>query len=138
MHTCPTARSRSAGRLIALAALLSATASAVSGPLPVATDLRVLLRQAIDSPTGTASAELRTPEAQALTQQVGMRTPVLVDVATETVYAEEGCRRLRVTFILKGVVLTPGAASQNRAMQYGLNYCRDGRPPRSLAVQGSR
>lgn len=131
-------RTRTAHRISALVAALALAASAAAEvPRPEISDLRALFRAAIDSPDGRAVGVLRTPEADALTRQVGMRTPVLVDVDTQTAYAQEGCRRLRVTFRLDGVILAPGAAPQRRVMQYGLNYCRDGQPPKSLAVKGA-
>lgn len=139
MRTNPATRARIALTLSVLfAASHAAICVAAEAPRGVATDLRALFREAIDSPDGRVRATLRSSEAEVLTRQAGMTKPVVVDIDTETIYAQEGCRRLRVTFVLEGVRLEPGASPQNRAMQYGINYCRDGRPPQSLAVKGAR
>ena len=62
----------------------------------------------------------------------GATSPIFIDVTTEKRYAQPGCSRLKVTFWQDGVLL-PGALSPRRqTMDFGINYCLDGRPPQSL------
>ena len=56
----------------------------------------------------------------------------LIKTAIEKHYAQPGCSRLKVTFWQDGVLL-PGATTPRRqTMDFGINYCRDGQPPKSL------
>ena len=70
--------------------------------------------------------------ADAITRRFGATSPILIDVTTEKHYAQPGCSRLKVTFWQDGVLL-PGATTPRRqTMDFGINYCLDGRPPQSL------
>ena len=62
---------------------------------------------------------------------------IMVDVTTLIRYAEEGCRRLSVLFWQDGVQLGQGVPAKRQTVEFGINYCRTGMPPRSLekAVQ---
>ena len=55
-----------------------------------------------------------------------------IDVTTEKRYTQAGCARLKVKFWQDGVLL-PGASNPRRqTIDFGINYCLDGQPPRSL------
>ena len=99
---------------------------------PVA-DARPLLIAAIDSPTGVASGVLVGDTADAITRQFRASSPIYIDVSTERRYAQAGCSRLKVLFWQEGVLL-PGAPSpRKQTVEMGINYCRDGLPPKSLS-----
>lgn len=125
-------------RLIAtVAACLGASAAATSAPpeapvprLPVP-DIRPLLLAAIDAPDGRAQGALSGPLADALTERFKGTSAIDIDVSTERRYAQEGCRRLKVTFRQQGVLLPGAAAPRSQTVDFSLDYCRDGRPPRS-------
>jgi len=96
-------------------------------------DARPLMIAAIDSPTGVAYGVLVGDMADAITRQFKASSPIYIDVSTERRYAQAGCSRLKVLFWQEGVLL-PGAASpRKQTIEMGINYCRDGLPPKSLA-----
>lgn len=113
---------------------LTAAASGADGParLPVE-DFRPLLVKAIDSPDGTAFGVLIGPMAEALTAKMKASSPVLIDVTTLRRYKQSGCSRLNVRFSQDGVVLPGTSKPRSQTYDLGLNYCRDGQPPKSLA-----
>jgi hypothetical protein len=118
--------------------LLLALASGSACPQSAASrvpidDVRVLMIAAIDSPTGTASGFLSGKQADAITQQFKASSPILIDVSTERRYQQPGCSRLKVTFSQEGLHLPGFSTPQRRTVDVGLNYCRDGKPPKSLA-----
>lgn len=96
-------------------------------------DARTLLVAAIDAPDGRAQGILTGDLAQAITQRFQGRSPINIDVITLKRYAQPGCRRLQVTFWQDGVVLPGAPAPRRQTVAFGLNYCRDGQPPRSLS-----
>jgi len=100
--------------------------------LPVE-NFRVLLVTAIDSPTGQAHGILVGPMIDALTSKIKASSPVLIDVTTLRRYQQEGCRRLNVRFWQQGVVLPGKTIPQDQTFDLGLNFCRDGLPPKSLS-----
>ncbi|WP_256081035.1 hypothetical protein [Massilia sp. YIM B04103] len=124
------------GSLLVLAA--AAHAQAPEPPRRAVEDLRPLLLQAIDAPSGTAKGVLGGPLVQAIGAHFGTSAPVLVDVSTLVRYAQPGCRRLKVQVWQDGVRLAPGAAPVRQSMEFGINYCRDGLPPASLALEDAR
>ena len=96
-------------------------------------DARLLLIAAIDAPSGEAHGTLVGDIANAITQRLQGTSPIYIDVTTELRYAQPGCRRLKVRFWQDGVQL-PGAPSPRRqTIDFGINYCRDGQPPKSLS-----
>ena len=118
--------------VIALAAALSAASSAgAQSPVPV-TDARQLLIAAIDAPDGQAHGVLTGELADAITKRFQASTPIHVDVSTERRYLQDGCRRLKVTFWQDGVRLPDTAAVRRQRIDFGINFCRDRQPPRSL------
>jgi hypothetical protein len=116
--------------LIALPAL--AVGQSGTKRLPVE-DLRVLLVSAIDSPTGQARGRLTGPMASLITERFQAAGPILVDVSTERRYRQPGCSRLQVRFSQDGLTLPESARPETMTLEIGLNYCRDGLPPKSLS-----
>lgn len=96
-------------------------------------DARPLLLAAIDAPDGRAHGVLSGPMADAITARFKATSPVYIDVSTERRYAQPGCRRLKVSFWQDGVQLPGAPAPRRQTIDFGLNYCRDGLPPRSLS-----
>ena len=94
---------------------------------------RPLLLAAIDAPDGRAHGLLSGPMADAITARFKATSPVYIDVSTERRYAQAGCRRLKVSFWQDGVQLPGEPGPRRRTIDFGINYCRDGLPPRSLS-----
>jgi hypothetical protein len=95
-------------------------------------DVKQLLMTAIDAPSGQAHGVLVGEVAEAITQRFKGTSPIYIDVSTERRYAQAGCSRLKVSFWQDGVQL-PGAPSPRRqVIDFGIDYCRDGQPPKSL------
>lgn len=118
--------------LLALVAASMATAQpADSGRVPV-TDVRVLMIAAIDSPTGTAQGVLTSKDAESITRHFKATGPILIDVSTVKRYAQSGCARLKLSFTQDGVQLPGQATPRRNTVDFGINYCRDGQPPKSL------
>ena len=96
-------------------------------------DARPLIIAAIDSPAGVAYGVLIGDTPDAITRQFKGSSPIYIDVSTERRYAQAGCSRLKVLFWQEGVWL-PGAASpRTQSIEMGINFCRDGLPPKSLS-----
>jgi serine/threonine protein kinase len=68
----------------------------------------------------------------AITQRFKGTTPIYNDVSTERRYAQVGCSRLKVRFWQDGVQLPGVPAPRRQTIDFGINYCRDGLPPKSL------
>ena len=96
-------------------------------------DARLLLVAAIDAPTGEAHGMLVGEIADAVTQRFKGTSPIYIDVTTERRYAQPGCRRLKVRFWQDGVQLPGVPAPRRQTIDFGINYCRDGQPPKSLS-----
>lgn len=97
------------------------------------TDPRPLLVAAIDSPTGEAHGVLTGDTADVINRKFNAAMPILIDVTTEKRFAQTGCSRLKLRF-WQDAVLLPGAATpRTQTIEFGINYCRDGQPPRSLS-----
>ena len=95
-------------------------------------NLRVLLVAAIESPSGEASGELAGDMISAISQRFQTTAPLVVDVTTVRRFKQPGCSRLNVKLAQEGVQLPQAASAQDRALEIGLNYCRDGALPASL------
>ena len=117
---------------LALAMALFSSVTTAQERLPVP-DARPLLLAAIDAPDGRAYGLLSGPMADAITARFKATSPVYIDVSTERRYAQPGCRRLKVSFWQDGVQLPGAPAPRRQTIDFGLNYCRDGLPPRSLS-----
>ena len=96
-------------------------------------DARPLLIAAIDAPSGEARGRLVGEIADAVTQRFKGTSPIYIDVTTERRYAQAGCRRLKVRFWQDGVQLPGVPAPRRQTIDFGINYCRDGQPPKSLS-----
>jgi len=118
-----------------LVPLLLATALDGSAQAPErapVTDARPLMLAAIQSSDGQAHGVLTGDVADAISRRFGASTPIFVDVSTERRYRQAGCSRLKVAFWQDGVLL-PGATEPRRqTIEFGINYCLDGLPPKSL------
>lgn len=101
-----------------------------AGRVPVV-DVRVLMIAAIDSRDGTARGILAGKDADNITKLFNGTGPILIDVTTVRRFAQVGCSRLRVAFAQDGVVIAPQAAPRRQWAAFGINYCRDGQPPKS-------
>lgn len=95
-------------------------------------DARSLLVAAIDAPDGQAHGVLSGQIADAITQRFKATTPIYIDVSTERRYVQAGCRRLQVRFWQDGVQLPGVPTPRRQTVDFGINYCRDGLPPKSL------
>ena len=115
--------------LIAAVALPVFANDVLRTPVP---DARPVMLAALQASGGQAHGVLTGEMADAITRRFGATSPIFIDVTTEKRYAQPGCSRLKVTFRQEGVLL-PGALSPRRqTMDFGINYCLDGRPPQSL------
>lgn len=120
-------------RYAAASFVVAFAANAQASPVvrtPV-TDPRPLLVAAIDSPTGEAHGVLTGDTADVINRKFNASTPILVDVTTERRYAQAGCSRLKVRFWQVAVLLPGAATPRTQTIEFGINYCRDGQPPRS-------
>jgi hypothetical protein len=95
-------------------------------------EVRPLLIEAIDAPAGEAHGRLTSQISDAIGRQFKTSEPINVDVTTLIRYAEEGCRRLSVLFWQDGVQLGQGVPAKRQTVEFGINYCKTGMPPRSL------
>ena len=118
--------------LIAFAAASVATAQPADGGRVPVTDVRVLMIAALDSPTGTAQGVLTSKDAESITRHFKATGPILIDVSTVKRYAQAGCARLKLSFAQDGVQLPGQTAPRRSTVDFGINYCRDGQPPKSL------
>ncbi|WP_326527153.1 hypothetical protein [Dokdonella sp.] len=122
-------------KLIDAVALLAAFALPVFAddvrrtPVP---DARPLMLAALQAADGQAHGILSGDMADAITKRFGATSPIFIDVSTEKRYAQPGCSRLKVTFWQDGVLLPGATTARRQTMDFGINYCLDGRPPQSL------
>lgn len=103
-----------------------------AGRVPVE-DVRVLMVAAIDSSDGIARGILAGRDANSITALFKGSGPILIDVTTIKRYAEAGCSRLRVAFSQDGVHAFAQAAPRRQKTAFGINFCRNGKPPKSLS-----
>lgn len=102
-----------------------------AGRLPVG-DVRTLMVSAIDAHDGTARGILTGIDARNITKMFQATGPILVDVTTVKRYSQAGCSRLRVLFSQDGVHVDEKAPPGRKQVAFGINFCRDGNPPKSL------
>lgn len=122
-------------KMLALAFVLEAWSTIALAQIidrtPVS-DIRALMIAAIESPAGVASGVLIGDIAQAITRRFKAVSPIYIDVTTERRYAQAGCSRLKVLLRQEGVMLPGASAPRKETVEMGINYCRDGLPPKSL------
>ena len=115
-----------------MAVCLALSATAIGGDLtrtPV-TDPRPLLLAALASPSGEAHGVLTGDVADAIRTRFAATSPIYIDVSTEHRFAEVGCSRLKVVFWQDGVAMPDAPVPKKQTVEFGINYCRDGLPPR--------
>lgn len=117
--------------VVAIAGAAPLLAQADAARLPVE-DFRVLMVQALDAPSGSVAGVLTGEMAEAVSAHLGASSPIFIDVTTLRRYRQSGCARLNLRFSQTGVRLPDSTQAQDRAVNVGINYCRDGKPPRSL------
>ena len=134
----PTAILAATAAFVALALTTSAFADDVSHtsystvartPVP---DARPVMLAAIHATDGEAHGLLTGDVADAITRRFGATSPIFIDVTTERRYQQPGCSRLKVLFWQEGVLLPGAKAARKQTMEFGINYCLDGLPPKSL------
>ena len=108
----------------------SAVHAAADERLPV-DDPRVLLRAALSAPDGQAQGILHGEAAMAIRQRFSATSPVYLDVRTLHRYRQHGCARLNMRAWQEGVLLPGADARRTERLDIGIDYCLDGRPPRS-------
>ena len=111
--------------------LLGAAAHAepVRTPVP---DARPVMLAALQATDGTAHGVLTGEMADAITKRFEATSPIYIDVSTERRYREPGCSRLKVLFWQEGVRLPEAKAPRKKTIEFGINYCATGLPPKSL------
>ncbi len=122
-------------KILHAATMLAAFASPALADDSVRTavpDARPLMLAALQAADGQAHGVLTGAMADAITKRFSATSPIYIDVATEKRYAQPGCSRLKVTFWQDGVLLPGATAPRRQTMEFGINYCLDGRPPQSL------
>ena len=122
--------------LLAMAAAMPAFAdessnTSLSSRTPVS-DAQPVLLAAIQASNGEAHGVLTGDIANAISQRFGATSPIFIDVTTERRYQQPGCSRLKVSFWQDGVLLPGSKAPRKQTMEFGINYCLDGLPPKSL------
>ena len=118
---------------LALAAMLCAsTALADTGQRTAVPDARPVMLAALRASDGQAQGILTGDVAEAITQRFNATSPIYIDVTTERRYQQIGCSRLHVLFWQEGVLLPGAKAPRKQTMSFGINYCLDGLPPKSL------
>ena len=119
--------------VFALAMIMGVGSCAMAQDRTPVQDAKLLLIAAIDAPSGQAQGVLVGDIADAITRRFKGTTPIYIDVSTERRFAQSGCSRLKVRFWQDGVQLPGAPAPRRQAIDFGINYCRDGRPPKSLS-----
>jgi hypothetical protein len=101
----------------------------VRAPVP---DARAVLLSALQSADGTAYGVLAGEIADAITKRFEATSPIYLDVSTEKRYRQTGCARLKVLLWQEGVRLPEAKMPRKQTIEFGINYCLDGLPPKSL------
>lgn len=87
---------------------------------------------ALRASDGQAHGVLAGKTADAITRRFNATSPIYIDVSTERRYAQSGCSRLKVSFWQDGVLLPRAKAPRRQTMDFSINYCLDGLPPKTL------
>lgn len=101
--------------------------------LPVV-DVRTLLLAAHDVPDGAVAGVLTGPSAEAISQRFGTTSPIIVNVQALRTLSQSGCRRLGVRISQEGVQLPGASAPRLQVIEFGVDHCRDGLPPRHASL----
>ena len=103
-------------------------AEPVRTPVP---DARPVMLAALQAADGTAHGVLTGDVAEAITRHFRASSPIQIDVSTVRRYRQPGCSRLKVLFWQDGVHLPNAKAARRQTIEFGIDYCLDGLPPRS-------
>jgi hypothetical protein len=109
-----------------------AHASAGTSPRTPVPDPRPVMLAALQAADGEAHGVLTGDAAEAITRRFGGASPIFIDVSTDRRYRQAGCGRLKVLFWQEGVLLPGAKAARKQTVEFGINYCLDGLPPKSL------
>jgi len=121
-----------AASTVMLTALAGAVPDVARSPVP---NIRPLLLSALEAEDGRAHGLLVGEMADFITQHFKATSPIYVDVRTAKRYTQPGCARLLLNFWQEGVQLANGANPNKKEVEFGLDYCMDGLPPRSKSSQ---
>ena len=124
---------RTLHKFAAAATLLAASVAIAQAQRISTSDVSTLLRQAILAADGNAHGTLTGAEVQAITRHFQATSPISIDVQTQRRYAQAGCSRLRVTFSQEGVLLPAAPGPRRQSIEFGIDYCLDGQPPKDLS-----
>ena len=116
-----------------LAALVSLNCNAQPAERAPVMDARPLMLAALRSADGQAHGQLTGDIADAISKRFSATTPIFIDVTTEKRYRQAGCSRLKLSFWQDGVLLPGAKAPRKQTIEFGINYCLDGMPPKSLS-----
>jgi hypothetical protein len=119
--------------ILFVVALVSLNCNAQPAERAPVTDARPLMLAALRSADGQAHGLLTGDIADAISKRFSATTPIFIDVTTEKRYRQAGCSRLRLSFWQDGVLLPGAKAPRKQTIEFGLNYCLDGMPPKSLS-----
>ena len=120
---------RAAGAASLCLLAVAVHAEPVRTPVP---DARPVMLAALQSADGTAHGVLTGELADAITKRFEATSPIYIDVSTERRYREPGCSRLKMLFWQEGVRLPEAKAPRKQTIEFGINYCATGLPPKSL------
>lgn len=115
--------------LITFSSQVAAAPGEIRTPVP---DPRPVMLAALQAEDGTAHGVLTGENADAITRHFKSSSPIYIDVSTERRYHEAGCARLNVRIWQEGVLLPGAQAPRRQTIDFGINYCATGLPPRSL------
>lgn len=113
-------------------AVSASTSPSTSGERTRVPDARPLMLAAIAASDGKSMGVLASKEAEAITAHFAATSPIYIDVTTQRRYRQPGCSRLKVLFWQEGVRIKASIPPRKQTIEFGINYCSDGRPPRSL------
>ena len=118
-----------------LATVLFGIAPAMAQERAPVPDARPLLLAALRAPDGQAHGMLGGEIADAIRQRFQASGPIYIDVTTLHRYIQPGCSRLNVKFWQDNVRLPGATDPQRQTIEFGINYCLDGLPPKSLEIR---
>ena len=119
--------------ILFVVALVSLNCNAQPAERAPVTDARPLMLAALRSADGQAHGLLTGDIADAISKRFSATTPIFIDVTTEKRYRQAGCSRLKLSFWQDGVLLPGAKAPRKQTIEFGINYCLDGMPPKSLS-----
>lgn len=116
-------------RLLCLAAMAMLAGAAQASENK---SVKALMLHALNSPDGNASGIVEGKVADKIHETTGSYDPVRCEVSTVRRYKEEGCSRLSIKLIQPNTPTKEGPKT-DFALNYELDLCKSGMPPRSTA-----